>query len=232
MNARRRLFMLGIAAATFLPVLASAHSLDELQQDLHDREEYFQAKNEPAPSFALEDAEGNPVGLAELKGKAVVLYFVYASCPDICPLHSQKIAEVQEMVKAGGMEDRVQFVAVTTDPVRDTAEVLKAHGETQGLRSENWTFLTSAPEQPEDTTRKLAEAFGHSFTVTDESYQVHGTVTHVIDPNGVWAANFHGLGFEATNLVLYLNALVNDQHGPAETVPASAWDRFKALFRS
>ena len=192
MNTIRRHLLLGLVSAAAVPVMAGAHSIDELQQDLHDREKYFQAKGEPAPPFELQDPDGNPVSLAALKGKAVVLYFGYASCPDICPLHSRKIAEVQEMVKTGGMEDRVQFVAVTTDPARDTAEVLKAHGDTHGLDPANWAFLTNGPDQPEDATRKLAEDFGHSFTVADGGYQVHGTVTHVIDPNGIWAANVHG----------------------------------------
>jgi hypothetical protein len=55
----------------------------------------------------------------------------------------------------------------------------------------------------------------------NDGYQVHGVVTHVIDREGRWQANFHGLKFEPTNLVLYINALVNDPgrphaHGPNE----------------
>lgn len=231
MNPLRRTLVLALLSAAALPALASAHSLEELQQDLYEREQYFQPKGEPAPSFALQDADGTPVELADLQGKVIVLYFIYAGCPDVCPLHSAKISEVQEAVNAAGMKDRVQFAAVTTDPAGDTPEMMIGHGETHGLDPENWMFLTSGPDQPEDTTRKLAEQFGHSFTVTDGGYQVHGIVTHVIDPTGTWAANFHGLGFDPTNLVLYVNALINDQHGHSDAGSANRWDRFKALFR-
>ena len=99
MNPHRRALVLALLSAAALPALASAHSLEELQQDLYEREQYFQPKGEPAPSFALQDADGTPVELAELQGKVVVLYFIYAGCPDICPLHSAKISEVQEAVK-------------------------------------------------------------------------------------------------------------------------------------
>lgn len=78
---------------------------------------------------------------------------------------------------------------------------------------------------------RRAERFGHGFTVAKSGYQMHGIVTHVIDGRGTWAANFHGLGFETANLVVYLDALVNDHGGHAEARPAGRWDRFRAHFR-
>ena len=167
MNPHGRALVLDLLSVAALPASVSAHSLEELQQDLYEREQYFQPKGEPAPPFALQDADGAPVGLSDLHNKVVVLYFIYAGCPGLCPLHGAKIAEVQQAVNVAGMKDRVQFVAVTTDPASDTPEMMTRHGETYGLDPENWMFLTSGPDQPEDTTRKLAEQFGHSFsTVT------------------------------------------------------------------
>jgi hypothetical protein len=114
------------------------------------------------------------------------------------------------------MRDHVQFVSITTDPARDTTEVLKACGPPHGLDPSNWTFLTTRPGQPEDATRQLAERFGHKFTPADNGEFVHGIVTHVIDRDGVLRANFHGLKFDPTNLVSLVNALVNDVHKPGE----------------
>lgn len=88
------------------PGAAAAHSLQDLQQELLDDEKYFQVKNEPAPDFALQDAEGNPVRLQDLRGKAVVLHFVYAGCPDVCPLHAERIAQIQETVNATPRRNR------------------------------------------------------------------------------------------------------------------------------
>jgi protein SCO1/2 len=221
---------LTVLAAT-LAVLASsvaAHSLDELEAQLGDRERYFQPIGKEAPDFPLEDADGRAVTLEDLRGKVVVLHFVYTSCPDVCPLHAERIAEIQAMVNRTPMRELVQFVTITTDPENDTPEVMREYGPTHGLDPVNWVFLTSGPDRPEDTTRKLAERFGHEFTWTEDGYQIHGVVTHVIDREGRWQANFHGLKFEPSNLVVYVNALTHE-HRRQHAEP-SWWDRFRNLF--
>jgi protein SCO1/2 len=208
---------------------AAAHSLDELEAQLGDREQYFQPVGKEAPDFALQDANGLAVGLDDLRGKVVVLYFVYTNCPDVCPLHAERIAEIQEMVNQTPMRELVQFVTITTDPEHDTPEVMREYGPAHGLDSVNWLFLTSGPERPEDTTRNLAERFGHKFTRTEDGYQIHGVVTHVIDRDGRWQANFHGLKFDPTNLVLHVNALTNT-HGPEGHPEPSWWEQIRSLF--
>src|SRR3546814_2754137 len=85
------------------------------------------------------------------------------------------------MVNLTPMKAQVRFVSITTDPKNDTAEVLRDYGPARGLDPVNWTFLTTMPDQPEDATRRLAEDYGHKFKKTEEGYQVHGIVTHVID---------------------------------------------------
>ncbi|MCT9000338.1 SCO family protein [Chelativorans intermedius] len=219
------------AAVALAPPVAMAHSLKDVQQDLFDKERYFESRSEPASEFALQDAAGNPVDLEGLRSKVVVLHFIYAGCPDVCPLHADRIGEVQEMVNETPMKDRVQFVTITTDPERDTPEVLEGYGPVHGLDpTTNWVFLTSGPDKPEDTTRKLAEKFGHKFIVSDGGYQTHSVVTHIIDQNGQWVANFHGLGFEPTNLVLFINGLTN-ANVPHHEEPASLWDRVRSLLQ-
>ena len=218
------------ATAVLAPASAAAHSLETLQQDLFDREKYFQIKGVPAPDFALKDADGRPVRLADFRGKVVVLHFIFAGCPDVCPLLAERIAQIQEMVNQTPMKDRVQFVTITTDPARDTSEVLKGYGPVHGLDPANWVFLTSGVDSPEDATRKLVEAYGHQFTVTPDGAQVHSVVTHVIDQNGTLVANFHGLGFEPTNLVLYINGLTNANVPHREPEPPSIWNRLWSFF--
>lgn len=210
------------------PLSAAAHSLKELERQLYDREKFFQQVHRPAPAFSLQDAEGRTVSLEDLSGKVLVLDFVYTSCPDVCPLHAEKIGEVQRMVNETPMRDLVRFVTITTDPARDTPEVMRDYGPAHGLDEMNWTFLTSQ-QRPEET-RGLAEAFGHRFTPTEDGMQMHGIVTHVIDREGRLRANFHGLDFEPINLVTFVNALTNDVHHPGKAQAPSAWDRLKGLF--
>jgi protein SCO1 len=115
-------------------------------------------------------------------------------------------------------------------PEHDTPEVMREYGPAHGLDPVNWMFLTSGPDRPGDTTRKLAERFGHTFTEAEDGYQVHGVVTHVIDREGQWQANFHGLKFKPTNLVVYVNALVNDAGRPHAHEPQSFWEAIRGWF--
>lgn len=220
----------GIAALAATASTGAAHSLKELEGQLGDREKYFQPFDKDTPGFELEDADGRIVRLADFQGKVVVLHFIYTNCPDVCPLHAERIAEIQEMVNQTPMKDQVQFISVTTDPKNDTAEVMRDYGPTHGLDPANWVFLSSGTMKPDDTTRKLAERFGHKFQKTREGYQIHGVVTHVIDREGRWRANFHGLKFQPTNLVLFINALVNDTNRPHGHGARSFGDKVREFF--
>ena len=221
---------LAFAVAVTLTPPAGAHSVDELETMLGDKEKFFQPIDEPAPEFTLRNADGVDVDLTDLRGKVVVLHFIYASCPDVCPLHAERIAEVQAMMNQTPMKEQVQFITITTDPANDTPEVLRDYAPAHGLDPVNWAFLTTMPDQPEDATRRLAEAYGHRFDKTEDGYQVHGVVTHVIDKEGRWRANFHGLKFEPVNLVLFINALINDVERPHGHGQQSWWDRLRDLF--
>lgn len=223
---RKLLFALSIAA---LAPVAFAHSLKDLETELGNREKYFQPIDKDAPDFALQDAAGHSVSLADFRGKVVVLHFIYTHCPDVCPLHAERIAEIQSMVNQTPMKDQVEFITITTDPDRDRGNVLAEYGRTHGLDPVNWIFLTTKPGQPDDTTRKLAQRFGHRFDKTDDGYQMHGIITHVLDKEGRWRANFHGLKFEPSNLVIFVNALVNDFEKHSRPQP-SLWDRVKGWF--
>jgi protein SCO1/2 len=203
------------------------HNLDEV---MGSREKYFQAIDKAAPEFSLRGASGRVVTLSDFKGKVVVLHFIYASCPDVCPLHADRIAEVQGLINVSPMKAQVQFVSITTDPTKDVPEVLRGYAPVHGLDPANWMFLTTATGKPEDTTRELAKAFGHTFTKAQGNYQVHGVITHVIDKQGRWRANFHGLRFAPVNLVLYVNGLVNDHQRPQGLQPKGWWGKLRELF--
>lgn len=224
-------FAFALALAAVVAPAASAHSLKELESVLGNKEKFFQPMNLAAPDFTLRDADGRAVALADLRDKVVVLHFIYTNCPDVCPLHAERIAEIQRMVNQTPMKEQVRFVTITTDPERDTPEVLRDYGRAHGLDAANWVFLTAGRDESNDTTRRLAEAYGLKFTKTDNGYRMHAVVTHVIDQDGQLRARFHGLRFEPVNLVLFVNALVNraqKDHGHGEQ---SLWGRMRGLFR-
>lgn len=221
---------LAFALVTAIGAPVLAHSLEEVDQNLREKDKYFQAVDSEAPGFTLQDADGRVVNLASLRGKVVVLNFIYTNCPDVCPLHAERIAELQTMINQTPMKAMVEFVTITTDPKRDNGEVLRNYGQAHGLNPVNWTFLTAAPDQPEDSTRKIAQAYGLKFTQGEEGMQMHGIVTHVIDQDGRLRARFHGLNFEPVNLVIFVNALANRTQKPHGHPEPGLWDKLKGLF--
>lgn len=207
---RKQTITLVFATVALIATSAVAnHPESDLDGTMAKRETYFEAVDRPAPRFDLVDAQDRAVSLDDLSDKIVVLQFIFTNCPGMCPLHAEKLVDAQRKINASPMKELVQFVSITTDPTNDTGKVLEAYGPEHGLDSINWAFLTVLPGHDEATTRTLAEAFKHKFVKGENGQQTHGVVTHVIDRNGRWAANFHGLEFSTLNLVLYVNGLTN-----------------------
>ena len=86
----------------------------------------------PAPPIKLGDSLGKQVNLAQYKGKAVLLTFIYTHCPDICPLIVSHLKTV--LAELGPKAKNLQIIAVSTDPRGDNpktvAAFLKAHAMT------------------------------------------------------------------------------------------------------
>lgn len=76
--------------------------------------------------FTLDDTQGKPFHfVSDTHGTVTLLYFGYTKCPDVCPLHLANIATaLKQLEPADAAQVRVVFV--TTDPNRDTPEVLRA----------------------------------------------------------------------------------------------------------
>lgn len=130
--------------------------------------------------FALTDANGKARTLADFRGKAVVVFFGYTQCPDVCPTTLATLAEA--MKQLGADADRVQVLFVTIDPARDTAELLRNYVPAfdqrfMGLRGDD------------DATQKVAREFKIIYQKqpgsTPETYTMdHSAGTYIFDPQG------------------------------------------------
>ena len=84
----------------------------------------------PAPPLRLSDSLGQPVNLRTLRGKAVLVTFIYTHCPDVCPLIVSHLHTAQAEMSPSARR-RLRIVAVSTDPRRDNpatvAAFLRAH---------------------------------------------------------------------------------------------------------
>jgi protein SCO1 len=130
--------------------------------------------------FALPDSKGQMRRLAEFRGKAVVLFFGYTQCPDVCPTTLSAMAEVVKLL--GSDAARLQVVFVTLDPERDTPQLIaeympQFHPGFLGLRGDKAATEAAAKEFKVFYTRQAAgKAGGYTLDHTAGSY--------VFDPQG------------------------------------------------
>ena len=132
--------------------------------------------------FALPDTTGKVRTLADFKGRAVVLFFGYTHCPDVCPT---TMAELSEALKELGPDaaKRVQVLFVTVDPERDTAQLLG-----QYVPAFNPAFIGLRPAddaQLKKVTKDFRVYYAKVPDKTPGSYTMdHTAASYVFDTNG------------------------------------------------
>jgi len=134
-----------------------------------------------ADDFTLPSTTGQPLSLSDLRGKYVVLFFGYTSCPDVCPT---TLSDLQQMVKALGAQraEDVQVVMVSVDPERDTAEQLATY-----LRYFDPSFvgMTGTVEGIEPVAKQFGIFFEKQPSTDGENYTIdHTAAVTIIDPQG------------------------------------------------
>jgi protein SCO1/2 len=154
--------------------------------------------------FELRDPQGNMRRLADFRGKAVVVFFGYTQCPDVCPTTLAALAET--MKELGPDADRVQVLFITVDPERDTPALLAQYVPAFDPR---FLGLYGDAEATARTAREFKIIYqkvpGSSTTYTMD----HSAGTYVFDPQGrlrLYVANGQGADVFAHDLRELLRA--------------------------
>lgn len=130
--------------------------------------------------FELIDHDGKLRHLTDFRGKAVVMFFGFTHCPDICPT---TLAEFNvALTKLGESASDVQVLFVTVDPERDTREVLRGY-----VTAFNPAFLglTGSPEQIAKVAREFRIIYQKVEGAREGSYSVdHSAGTYIFDAQG------------------------------------------------
>ena len=147
-----------------------------------------------ARELSLTDPEGKRRSLAEFKGRAVVVFFGFTQCPDVCPTTLVELAAVKKQLGADG--DKVQGIFVTVDPERDTPELLKAYVDNFGA---GFIALRGTPEETLAAAKHFKVFYAKVPGKTDTSYTIdHTAGSYLFDPQGrVRLFTRHGTGAEA-----------------------------------
>lgn len=118
--------LLGIGGGILLAVLAALGLTMVLSNPPVYRGTSFSEPYPPAPEIALTQADGNEFRLSAQRGKIVLLFFGYTSCPDICPTTLAEMKQVMDKLD-DEIEKNVQVVFVSVDPDRDTPEKIQKY---------------------------------------------------------------------------------------------------------
>lgn len=149
------------------------------------------AEEERAPDFRLTDQDTNLRSLADLRGKAVVLDFIYTHCPGPCPILTGLQVALQRRLPPA-LRERTAFVSISLDPVRDTPERLRSYAKQRGADLTGWWFLTGDPAVVEDVVRR----YGVGSVRQEDGEIQHLVITFLIDPEGRIARRYVGLEHE------------------------------------
>ena len=129
-------------------------------------------------ALELTDQNGKLRHLEDWRGKAVVLFFGFTHCPDVCPT---TLADVAGALKTLGPDaGRVQVLFVTVDPERDTPQALAAY-----VSAFDPSFLALRGDA--DATQRVAKEFKIFYEKRSQgaSYTIdHSAQSYVIDPQG------------------------------------------------
>jgi protein SCO1 len=119
----------------------------------------------------LVDQNGNTVALTSLKGKPLVVDFIYTSCPGPCLMETAKLANVALRL-GNDLGSKVTIVSISVDPEHDGPKQLLAYSRQQGADEKGWYFLTGGPG---DVDRALA-----GFKLSRQ-IEPDGSVGHLVD---------------------------------------------------
>ncbi|WP_435922331.1 SCO family protein [Paenibacillus sp. DYY-L-2] len=96
----------------------------------------------PVQSFSMENVDGKNVTLEDTNGKVRLFYFFFSNCPDVCPITTFRLSQVQDVLKEKGLFGKdASIISISFDPERDTREKIKAFGDKFKADYSGWYFL-------------------------------------------------------------------------------------------
>ncbi len=174
---------------------------------------------EPKPGddildFGLVNQDGQRIHLAQYKGKALALTFVYTRCPqpDQCTLMSNNFAAIDsELQKQPDAYARTHLLTISFDPDYDTPKVMRSYGASHTERFsdetfQHWEFATGT----KDEVKGVAQFFGLRYYLDPESGNeqvIHSLRTAVIGPDGKLFKLYRGNEWKPAEIVADLKTL-------------------------
>jgi protein SCO1/2 len=159
------------------------------------------------PDFTLTTQDDASIQLAQLRGKAVAMTFIYTRCPlpDFCPLMDRRFAELARRVRSiPRLADKVRLLSISFDPEHDRPEVLERHARMVGAQPPLWTFAVAG----HDELRRVAPGLGLTYGPSQNEI-IHTLSTAVIAPDGRLVTLLRGRDWTVDDLLRALRDAAN-----------------------
>jgi protein SCO1/2 len=163
----------------------------------------LEVDNNASGPFSLVDHTGKPVTDLDFRGQFMLVFFGYTSCPDVCPMDLQIIAQaLDDLGKAG---DRLQPIFISVDPVRDTPEVVTEyashfHPRLIGLSGSRQQTAAAARNYGAISIKFIDENDPGNYSIN------HSALIYLLGPDGKFVAAFeHGTDLETLTSVILLH---------------------------
>jgi len=174
--------------------------------------------------FTLLDREGRPVKLSDLRGKPLLVNFIYTGCFQVCPTSTRALAEALQAMSGGFDTTQFNVVSIGFNQPADSPQAMKAFALQHRIGAPNWDFL-SAPAPIVDT---LTREFGFVYAPTQAGFD-HLLQVGVVDAKGRLVAQVYGDDFSADRLGEPLRRLLADQPLPAQLSLADIVEKVRVL---
>ena len=186
----RRSFLAGggiLAALAPAAVVHQSSARSAGPRDAEPRAQYFRQDGpEWFTNVRLRTHDGRTVRFYDdlLEGKIILVNFFFTSCDGICPLMTDNLVRVQELLGPRVGRDIFMYT-ISLQPIFDTPEILRAYADSRGVRP-GWLFLTGEPRDVEILRGRLG--FVDSDPVLDADLEQHiGSVRVANEPLHRWA---------------------------------------------
>ena len=143
--------------------------------------------------FALTEASGKPVTLADLRGKVWIASFIFTHCGGSCPIMTHHLAKAQGELPA---RDDLKLVSISVDPDRDTPAVLTKYAAENRADRSRWLFLTGGKKEIQRLARDAFKLAVDATGGTTEEPIVHSSKLVLVDRTGAVRGYYDGLDVE------------------------------------
>ncbi len=182
-----------------------------------------QAIGQGIGDYPLTDRLGRTVNLrSDYAGRPLVVSMIFTSCHHVCPTTTKHLADAVASAREALGADSFDVVTIGFDVAHDTPDAMAAFARRQGIKTENWRFLSAS----EQTIHEISDDLGFIFFPTPRGFD-HINQSSIIDRSGTVYSQIYGVTFELPWLVEPMKEIVLNRPSSVGHLFAGLVDKVK-----